>query len=155
MRTRYATREQLEQQERIREAVALRVGGTAIHRRGQRVNTVFVVPGTRPAQVKAWADIRCRTKTYYDRDFEQHSLMLDRLTWNELMGGIPRHPTEPIYIVLALPDQTYWTQVGEKLEKLIRIGKGGRTDRNDPEDQEECVFIPMSAFAPLEKSAGP
>lgn len=154
MRPRYATVDQIQQQEKVREAAALRIGGTAIHRRGERVNTVFVVPGSRPAKVLAWADIRCRTKLYYDDSFHDQSLMLDKLTWDALFGGLARHP-EPIYIVLALPDQTYWTQVGLDLEKMIRVGPGGRNDRNDPEDREECVFIPFKAFLPLYQRAGP
>lgn len=36
-----------------------------------------------------------------------------------------------------------------KLKQKYQVGEGGRRDRNDPKDIEQCIFIPMSDFRKL------
>lgn len=147
MRPRYQTVEQQDALQSVREKVALRVKGAAI-RRKDRINTVFVKPGSRPVKVVAWADIRCRSRSYYDDRFGEDSVMWDKRTFDAMIDGLGRH-SEPIYLVVALPKGVLLARVSTALLSAVRYGVGGRTDRGDPEDNEECVFIPLSRFADI------
>jgi hypothetical protein len=70
--------------------------------------------------------------------------MLSSYKWR---NGLYRAKTlgVPFMLVVKFADGVFYTIVDDAYE----IGRGGRYDRNDRFDSEECVFIPMDTFRPL------
>jgi len=58
---------------------------------------------------------------------------------------ISNHYEVPFILVVNFTDGVYFTKLTEK----VSFGVGGRYDRNDSMDVEECVYIPMDKFKPL------
>jgi hypothetical protein len=82
--------------------------------------------------------IRTNRSTAYD------TYMLSAYKWR---NGLYRAKTlgVPFMLVVKFADGVFYTIVDDAYE----IGRGGRYDRNDRFDSEECVFIPMDTFRPL------
>jgi hypothetical protein len=82
--------------------------------------------------------IRTNRSTAYD------TYMLSSYKWR---NGLYRAKTlgVPFMLVVKFADGVHYTVVEEEYQ----VGSGGRYDRNDRFDAEECVFIPMSKFRPL------
>lgn len=51
----------------------------------------------------------------------------------------------PLILAVKFTDGLYYTQLTEN----VAFGVGGRYDRNDSMDIEQCVYIPMEKFKPL------
>jgi hypothetical protein len=49
---------------------------------------------------------------------------------------------KPFMLFVKFTDGIFMTKVKNKYDEAI----GGRTDRNDPNDVERCVYIPISSF---------
>lgn len=96
--------------------------------------------------IKGVMEIKCRNYSYDQ---------LDRLGGYMLschkMSALRRWHTDfpiGIAIVIELTDGIYcWTiQSGIAIERFSKIKMTGRKDRNDPQDIEPCVLIPMGKF---------
>ena len=59
-----------------------------------------------------------------------------------------KHKVVPI-IVVEFTDGLYWLEVTPEVASLEM---GGRIDRNDPEDVEPCMFIPMHHWKQIKEN---
>ena len=82
--------------------------------------------------------IRSNRSTAYD------TYMLSAYKWR---NGLHRAKTlgVPFMLVVKFADGVYYTIV----EEDYQVAQGGRYDRNDRFDEEQCVYIPMEKFRPL------
>jgi len=58
----------------------------------------------------------------------------------------------PWNLIIKLADGIFWRK-SDKPELDLKIYWGGRSDRGSTQDQEPCVFIPMSSFTLLQPRA--
>jgi len=87
----------------------------------------------------AIAEVKCRTNPR-----EQYpTLMLSLAKW---MHGkqLAKELAVPFLVVIKWTDGIFWHEVTDK--SLISHGFGGRTDRNDDQDVEPVVYIPINLF---------
>jgi len=93
----------------------------------------------RNGKVSAWAEIKCRGQRY-----ATYLISLDKVSAGLRLSEIS---SLPFLIVVRYDDGTYYCTVTKDL--VYDIEWGGRKDRNDPEDQEPVLMIPMKFFLPL------
>jgi hypothetical protein len=108
---------------------------------------------TRDGVVVAVMEIKCRKYPYKTID-EWGGLILSAHKWQAAMRWKDTHSIAFI-LALGLPDGLYVLSVlkGDK-PPYINLIMGGRTDRNDPQDTEPCVLIPMSMFKMIKDDSG-
>lgn len=82
--------------------------------------------------------VRTNRSTTYD------TYMLSAYKWR---NGLHKAKTleVPFLLVVKFADGVYYTVVKDDYP----VSQGGRYDRNDRMDVENCVFIPMDSFKPL------
>lgn len=82
--------------------------------------------------------IRSNRSTTYD------TYMLSAYKWR---NGLHRAKTLGVQFMLVVKfaDGVYYTI----MEEDYPMGLGGRYDRNDRFDEEQCIYIPMEKFKPL------
>lgn len=71
--------------------------------------------------------------------------MLSANKWRSGMK-IAEHYRLPFLLFVKFTDGIFYT----KLKKHYETARGGRTDRLDPYDQEECIYIDMNNFRRME-----
>ena len=94
---------------------------------------------TKGADIVALAEIKCRNYSYSQID-KMGGYMISAHKW--VMGATFADSMNiPLILIVKLTDGIWWTK--ERSKKLVL---SGRKDRNDPQDIEPCILIPMSAF---------
>jgi len=95
----------------------------------------------RHGKLVAWAEFKSRS-------FEQSTYGTYMISLMKLREGaaLSRLTGKPFYLVVEWTDVVGWCQIPLTLENYF-IGIGGRFDRNDPEDLEPVVHIPITDFA--------
>jgi hypothetical protein len=58
------------------------------------------------------------------------------------------HPT-PFVLIVRWTDGIYWVAVTERVKQHWRVELGGRIDRGNPKDIEDCYHIPIEQFTRL------
>lgn len=95
----------------------------------------------------AWVECKrrhCSARTY-------PTFMISMLKWMDalhfqMLGG------KPTYILVQWDDGAGWVRSDEVVAS-VKFSIGGRTDRDDPEDMEPCVHIPVHCFHMLPASS--
>lgn len=72
--------------------------------------------------------------------------MLSANKWRNGMRLSEQHGV-PFLLFVKFTDGVYFTRLKEEYE----TAQGGRTDRLDPYDQEECIYIDMADFKKLKE----
>ena len=94
---------------------------------------------TKGADIVAFAEVKCRNYSYSEID-KMGGYMISAHKW--VIGGTFADAIGvPLVLIVKLTDGIWWTK--ERSKKLIL---GGRKDRNDPQDVEPCILIPMKSF---------
>ena len=91
--------------------------------------------------LRGW--LECKGREAPKRQKKYDSYMLAFAKWKCILLT-KQTSKQPIYLVVGLPDGVWTVEVHGDLP--VRYGRGGRTDRGDPEDTEPCVYIPMECF---------
>ena len=92
----------------------------------------------RNLQPTAWVEIKCRTNpsTLYT------DYMLSLGKWE---SGVGHHSeSAPFVLIVRFTDGTFYYKYDGAFNP--RTGWGGRKDRNDKQDMEQVVYIPMNKF---------
>lgn len=55
------------------------------------------------------------------------------------------------FLAIACSDGNYYAQYDRNYEWSLPLKMGWRADRNDPQDKEPCVFLPMDEFIKMER----
>lgn len=58
------------------------------------------------------------------------------------------HPT-PFILIVRWTDGIYWVAVTDAVKSKWNVERGGRVDRGDPKDIEDCYHIPIDQFTRL------
>ena len=69
------------------------------------------------------------------------TLMMSANKWKRGLEWAHKE-NKPFLLVIKFTDGVFLTKVAADYPESI----GGRTDRNDPNDMERCVYIPISSF---------
>lgn len=94
----------------------------------------------RDEKLVAWLEIKCRNKKY-------DSMILSAAKW---FAGkdLARQTTLSFVVVYAFPDSSiYYLTIEPEMTPDIQFE--GRTDRNDWQDREPCVMLPLEWFKEL------
>jgi hypothetical protein len=97
------------------------------------VNGKFVKDG----KVQAIAEIKVRNNA----SNKYPTLMMSSSKYRKGLDWAHKE-NAPFLLVIKFTDGLFMTKVGAKYQESI----GGRKDRNDPDDIERCVYIPMDSF---------
>lgn len=101
----------------------------------------------RDRSVNAW--IECKRR--YNMRSKYPTFMMSMKKWQE-GSDLSRLGGKPFYVVVEWDDGLFYVRQDEVLD-AVTYGIGGRTDRNDPEDIEPCVYIPVHLFQPRVRPA--
>lgn len=93
----------------------------------------------RDGKVCAWTEVKCRGQRY-----GTYMISLDKISAGLRLSDLSKCP---FIIIVRYDDGTYYCTVTNDL--VFDIQWGGRKDRNDPEDEEPVLMIPMKFFLPL------
>jgi hypothetical protein len=87
----------------------------------------------------AIAEVKCRSNP----STQYPTLMLSLAKW---MHGkqLAKELSVPFLVIIRWTDGIFWHEASDK--SLISHGFGGRTDRNDDQDVEPVVYIPINHF---------
>lgn len=91
----------------------------------------------RDNKLTAFAEFKRR---HHNHD-KYSTVMLPYLKWVQGMM-LAKDASVPLLIIMQFDDGMYW----DLSPSAAEIGWGGRKDRNDPEDQELYVFMPIAKF---------
>ena len=91
--------------------------------------------------VAGW--IECKGRELPKTGKKYNSYMLAFAKW-KCMLLTKQTSKQRVYLVVGLPDGVWTVEIHAELP--VRHASGGRTDRDDPEDVEPCVYIPMTSF---------
>jgi len=97
------------------------------------VNGKFIKDG----KVQAIVEIKVRNNASY----KYPTLMLSCAKYNKGLDWAHKE-NAPFILLIMFTDGLFMTKVGSGYDENI----GGRSDRNDPNDIERCVYIPMASF---------
>lgn len=133
----YETQEDLQRERQVMERLceAWKVGC-------QKLPTKYVIDYgmLRDEKVVAWLEIKCRSKKYDE-------MILSAAKW---FAGkdLARQTALSFVLVYAFPDSSiHYLTIEPDMNPEIRFE--GRTDRNDWQDREPCVILPLEWFSVL------
>lgn len=92
----------------------------------------------RNGKIVAWVEIKCRTNGM--NDYQTYMLSLDKYNASIELGNVTNLP---VTLVVKWTDKTGYVDL---LNCRGVIKMGGRIDREDPQDVEPVVFIPIQDF---------
>lgn len=88
-------------------------------------------------QIAAFVEIKFRNNA----SNKYPTYMLSAAKWRKALE-LAGTKKVPFMLVVEFTDGIYATKVKDSYP----IAKGGRVDRNDPKDIEDCIYIPMAEF---------
>lgn len=135
MRKIYETEDDRQRQNRIATYIAQKWDCTYI-----RSPDLHFVDGkilNKLGKIAAFVEIKFR----YNASNKYPTYMLSATKWH---NGIELAKSKgvPLMLVVEFTDGVF----AAKLKDNYPMAKGGRTDRNDAKDIEDCIFIPMQEF---------
>lgn len=103
---------------------------------------------TNGARRHSWAEIKTRTTPHDEYPTYMISLakIQDGLTLSEMQFC-------PFLLIVRFTDGIYWISITNETEYTVKLG--GRRDRGDAKDEEDCAFIDMKLFTKLKEPALP
>jgi hypothetical protein len=102
---------------------------------------------TRDGRVTIWVEIRCRSCSR--NKYESFMLSLNKVRHAIQLSN---DTGKPVVFVTEWTDGIFWIEMQESMLKLpLVIGGGAITRRNDWQDIEPLVLIPINDFRPLVK----
>jgi hypothetical protein len=93
-------------------------------------------------EITGYCEIKCRTNK--STDYPTYLLSMDKYTAATALNQLME---KSVYLVVAWTDITGWVKLVYNPEWRVKMG--GRMDRNDEQDMEPCVFIPVKDFKAL------
>lgn len=92
-------------------------------------------------------EIKCRTNSM--KEYSTYMLSAGKIAHGLMYANLAR-----VHFILAVQftDAEMFcdiTSLDASMEKIIKYGVGGRTDRGDPQDIEMVGYIPMDRFSPV------
>jgi hypothetical protein len=135
----YETAADLSREDSVADIVATRWGCRHVKLGGLSPLDRLLFRGDTP---KGYIEIKCRTNAHdYYPDY-----MIDAGKMDACMA-IAKDEGVPFFLIVQFTDGVYWIKVEKGSFSNRKIG--GRTDRGDPNDIEECCYVPMSLWRRL------
>lgn len=94
---------------------------------------------------RALVEIKCRTVTM--QQYDTYLISFDKV--RDALGFYAQTGIPVFFVVRWLDALGYYKIDQPSLDEDIKLGIGGRTDRDDPNDVELCAFIPINRFEVL------
>ena len=142
----YETEGHLESERRIIEAIEA-MHGVTLMKTPKYYHIDYCVVDIRN-KVCGWVEVR--NKTFHRHKFTSFYTSLEKYLSVAKMGYLTNLPA---YIACSWTDGMFFKEVKHGDARVYPITVGGRTvnSRNDPDDIEPVIHIPIDAFQPIEK----
>ena len=132
----YETQENLSNEDRVAQTIA-RWSGVEIIKLGPKYS--FDRALIQKGEITGFMEIKCRTNPstqYPDYLISAHK-MFHALLWKDLLGM-------NVFLAVQWTDRLGYHEIDPKNDYPCRLA--GRTDRDDTQDLEPCLFIPIAWF---------
>ena len=95
----------------------------------------------RDGKLSSIVEIKCRS--YDSAAFKDYLISSHKIRQAAAMA---KHQGIKFILVVKWLDRIVRIEITDDTLSQSRLGSGGRTDRNDSQDTEECYYIPLSLF---------
>jgi len=102
---------------------------------------------TRDSRIEGLVEIKCRLRVRRDK-YPTYMLSVSKLG---AMDALARAMKIPVFLVVEWEDEIGYIETDGLLAEIEDFYIGGRVDRNDKQDKEPVVYIPIEDFTCLLK----